>query len=193
MTMDYPFCLPISLPKQYHVHNFTDHCKNGQCGEHTFSIGRYNESRDFYTANTFQNRTIHLGIDFGAPAGTPILSVSDCTVYYCSIFNTPGDYGGLLVTENKFDSHTLYCVYGHVSHASLRKLNEGDRISKNEYLCAIGDTEENGSWPPHLHFQVSTIRPQHGENIPGVFSDKDIQHALSIYPDPQLYFGSLYL
>lgn len=192
MTDTYPFCLPLSLPPHYHVHDFTSLCKNGQCRDHAFSIGRYNEARDFYTDESFRGRDIHLGIDFGAPEGTPVHSVADGNIYYRSVFENPGDYGGLIVTQHQIKNTTLYCVFGHVGVDSLRRLRDGDVILKNQYLCDVGGAHENGGWPPHLHFQICTVKPAHGANIPGVFARKDLETALAAHPDPQLYFGKLY-
>lgn len=187
--MMYPFLKPVNLPSTYHVHDFENQCTHGGC-HHTHSVGRYNENRDFYSND--EGRSIHLGIDFGAPAGTPVLSVSDCTVFYKRIFPEKGDYGPIIVTTNIVDDKTVYCLYAHLETASFNKIQEGQTILRGQEIARIGEPQENGGWPPHLHFQICTTQPSHGENIPGVVQADTLQESLALYPDPQKYFGPLY-
>ena len=60
-----------------------------------------------------------------------------------------------------------------------------------EVIAWIGDRHENGGWNPHLHFQLSLVRPEVAD-LPGAVSDADRAHALTLYPDPRLVLGSLY-
>jgi len=192
MKRNYPFITPIQLPQNYHVHDFTSNCVNGQCQPCDFTIGKYNEQRNFYPKDKFNERIIHLGIDFGAPANTPIYSVSDCEIYYFDYFGELGDYGGLLVTKNIVNQYTLFCAYGHISIKSLKNQRSGNYILKGQQFGWVGDFTENGNWPPHLHFQILTFKPKLGSNIPGLFSINELSKALKLYPDPQIYFGRLY-
>ena len=53
-----------------------------------------------------------------------------------------------------------------------------------EVIGSIGSTAENGGWPCHLHFQISTEEPK-GAQMPGVVSQAEHASALKIYPDPR--------
>lgn len=185
----FPFLKPVDLPSPYRVHDFENQCAHSEC-HYTHSVGRYNENRNFYSNS--EGRSVHLGIDFGAPAGTPVRAVSDCTVYYKRIFPNTGDYGPMVVTKNTIGDTTVYCLYGHLEKTSFDKLKEGQSIQRGHEFARIGAPSENGNWPPHLHFQICTSTPQPGENIPGVVHVDTLQESLKLYPDPQKYFGPLY-
>ena len=50
--------------------------------DHRYTIGRYDEERSIYTQNLFAGkRTLHVGLDLGAPSGTPVHAFTDCTLY----------------------------------------------------------------------------------------------------------------
>ena len=55
----------------------------------------------------------------------------------------------------------------------------------------MGKKEENGGWPPHVHFQLSLVEPKNCD-LPGVVSQKDHDIALKLFPDPRLVLGNLY-
>ena len=54
-----------------------------------------------------------------------------------------------------------------------------------------GIEEENGGWPPHLHFQLSRVEPV-GCDLPGVVNREEHAQALIDYPDPRLVLGPIY-
>lgn len=68
----------------------------------TVHIGRYGEPRLIYTDAAFftdyqplaERRTIHLGVDLFAPAGTPVCAPLRGVVVAIEHFNTPLDFGG---------------------------------------------------------------------------------------------------
>ena len=65
----------IDLPDKVYVHDFS--IPNVSNESHTYSIGKYNEKRpNMYKGNLFEKwqRYIHMGIDIGAPIGTPVKS-----------------------------------------------------------------------------------------------------------------------
>ncbi len=79
-------------------------------------IGRYDEARYFYTSPAFatgdkvtdEYRTIHLGIDLFAPAGTPVYAPLAGTVYAFADNNAPQDYGPVIVLEHKSEEHPTF-------------------------------------------------------------------------------------
>ena len=64
----------VHLPDEYEVRDFT----NGEYSpsEYEFDIGRYDELRPgMYSTELFSDgRFLHVGIDIGAPGGTPCMA-----------------------------------------------------------------------------------------------------------------------
>lgn len=166
--------------------------KVAQSTGHRYSIGRYNELRNIYSQALFRGeRNIHMGIDFGAPAGTPVFAFSDCTIKALGVNATKGDYGPTLITEQQVKGVIFWALYGHLSHASLDGKEPGQIFEAGQVLGWLGDPAENGGWPPHVHFQLSRIAPA-GFDMPGVVSAADRAQALMDYPDPRSVLGPLY-
>ncbi len=161
-------------------------------------IGRYNEARYFYTTPAFatgdkstdEYRTIHLGIDLFAPVGTLVYAPLAGTVVSLNDNNAPKDYGPVIVLEHKSEEcPTFYTLYGHLNRKSLNGIKLGQRIKKGERLAAIGDSEANGGWTPHLHFQIITDLLELGTDFPGVARPSQRKVWLSLCPDPNLILG----
>lgn len=84
----------------------------------------------------------HLGVDFGAPTGTPVRSVGDGQVTF-SGWQT--GYGNVVHIEHSGGRST---VYAHLSRIDARR---GQRIEQGQLIGAVGAT----GWAtgPHLHFE----------------------------------------
>ena len=91
----------------------------------------------------------------------------------------------------KYNEKNLFALYGHLSKSSLENKKIGQKIQSGERIATIGKKHENGGWPPHVHFQLSTIEPKECD-LPGVVSKEDHELALKIFPDPRLVLGQLY-
>ncbi len=161
----------------------------------TIAIGRYNEPRSLYSSALFRStknptdetRTIHLGLDLFQPPGTPVHAPLPGTVEAFANNTTALDYGAVIILKHTTAAgETFYTLYGHLSVDSLKGLRIGQQINPGEKLAAIGSAEENGGWPPHLHFQMITDLLDLGTNFPGVAlaSQRNIWTSLS--PDPNL-------
>ena len=85
----------------------------------------------------------HKGVDYGAPAGTPIRAVGDGVVDFAGWQN---GYGNVVEIRHSGERST---VYAHMSHIDVRR---GQRIEQGARLGAVGST----GWAtgPHLHFEV---------------------------------------
>ena len=157
-----------------------------------WSIGRYDEVRGIYTSELFSDgRTLHVGIDIGGPVGTKVCAFTACRIYALGNLTAEGDYGHVVVTEQVVEGRTLWALFGHLSAASVEKWSVGDVVTSGEVLGWFGDESENGGWPPHLHLQLSWIRPE-GVDIPGVVRPDQRAWALENYPDPRMVLGNLY-
>ncbi|MBP72184.1 MAG: peptidase M23 [Euryarchaeota archaeon] len=181
----------VILPEEYTVLDLS----KGQWvpPETIFSIGKYDELRPgMYNTEIFHGeRFLHVGIDIGAPIGTPCMAFSDGEVSHFGYNPEPGDYGNVLITKHKLDGVSLWALYGHLSSESIENKILGQKVVAGEVVAWFGDESENGGWEPHLHFQLSLIEPE-THDMPGVVAPEDREQALNDYPDPRLVLGPLY-
>lgn len=84
----------------------------------------------------------HAGIDYGAPTGTPVRTVSDGVVDFAGWQN---GYGNVISIKHSGDRSTLYA---HLSRIDVRK---GQAVTQGMRVGAVGAT----GWAtgPHLHFE----------------------------------------
>lgn len=161
-------------------------------------VGRYNEARYIYLAPAFATgdqptdkyRTIHLGIDLFVPVNTPVYAPLDGTVFAFADNAAYQDYGPVIILEHKSPEHpTFYTLYAHLSRKSLRGLMVGQNVGKGQHLAAVGSSDVNGGWTPHLHFQIVTDLLNLNCDFPGVASPSQRRVWLSLCPDPNLVLG----
>ncbi len=88
----------VHLPAEYEVLDFSNGSSPNSISK--YSIGKYNEHRPaIYTSDFFgkpgeEHRDIHMGIDIGAPAATPVFSFFAGSVFCATVNSSSGDYGG---------------------------------------------------------------------------------------------------
>jgi len=161
-------------------------------------VGRYNEARLVYTAGQFkvptdelpESRTVHLGLDLYMPAGSRVYAPLDGKVHSLQNNRAPLDYGPTLVIAHQTgDGDRFYTLYGHLSADSLDGLKAGMPAPKGRSIAQIGDTDTNGGWPPHLHFQIITDMLGESGDFPGVARPGLRDIWLDISPDPNLILG----
>lgn len=167
---------------------FTEHTFGLMEAEDTpVGLGKYNEDRIIYRqSNLFkkgEERSIHLGIDIWAEAGTPVTAPLNGKVHSLQNNNNFRDYGHTIILEHNVDGETLYTLYGHLSPPNVRI---GQIIKAGEHFCDIGNFPENGDWPPHLHLQLMTALEGRSGDFPGVCSQSEREHFLNICPNPNL-------
>jgi peptidoglycan LD-endopeptidase LytH len=159
-----------------------------------YGIGGYMENRTIYARSTHFNtdgepRRLHLGVDIWGKERTNVFSPLEGKIHSFNDNNNFGDYGPTIILEHNLDGIKLYTLYGHLSRKSLEGLSIGLAVHKNRKIAALGEMEENGHWPPHLHFQlIFDMEGKYGD-YPGVcrFSEKD--RYFKNIPDPQLILG----
>lgn len=156
-----------------------------------YGIGGYMEHRTLYARSELFNtgdepRRLHLGVDIWADAGTPVYSPLEGTIHSFRDNNNHGDYGPTIILSHKLEGLQLYSLYGHLSWKDLIGLRVGEKIEKSQQLGSFGNADENGHWPPHLHFQLMFDMGGNYGDYPGVgrFSDKG--KYLANIPDPAL-------
>ena len=80
-----------------------------------------------------------------------------------------------------------YCeevIYYH--RESLAGIIAGRSIGKNQQIARLGNIDENGHWPPHLHFQLMFNMEGRAGDYPGVVRFSEKQKYLPNIPDPNL-------
>ena len=88
-------------------------------------------------------RSVHEGIDFPAPTGTPIVAAAGGVVISAEFHH---EYGNTIDIDHGNDIITRY------AHASRLHANVGDIIKRGQRIADIGSTGR--STGPHLHFEV---------------------------------------
>jgi murein DD-endopeptidase MepM/ murein hydrolase activator NlpD len=89
-----------------------------------------------------QIQRAHLGVDYAAPTGTPVISVADGVVTESSY---QGAYGNMVVIQHNARQSTVY------AHLSRMNVKRGQSIKQGDVVGAVGTT--GLSTGPHLHFE----------------------------------------
>lgn len=89
-----------------------------------------------------QTRRAHLGVDYGAPVGTPVRTVADGVVVFSGWQN---GYGKVIEVDHGNGKTTLY------AHLSRQDVRKGQRVQQGQRLGAVGMTGMTTG--PHLHFE----------------------------------------
>lgn len=89
-----------------------------------------------------KNWRAHLGVDYGAPAGTPVRSVADGVVDFAGV---QSGYGNVVYVQHRNNNAT---VYAHLSKINV-KVNQ--TVAQGDNIGLVGST----GWAtgPHLHFE----------------------------------------
>lgn len=173
--------------------DFSNYVFREMLSENSFNgIGGYGEDRVIYrhrkhfSADAEKPRSIHLGVDIWAEAGTPLYAPLEGTVHSFAFNDHYGDYGPTIILAHQIDSTTFFTLYGHLSLTSLPGLYEGKSIRPGGHFASIGPYPENGDWPPHLHFQIIGDMGNYKGDFPGVCNAADSDYYLGLCPDPDL-------
>ncbi|HSN59435.1 MAG TPA: peptidoglycan DD-metalloendopeptidase family protein, partial [Ferruginibacter sp.] len=164
----------------------------------TYLVGGYNEMRDMYRRSILfdknlpggfddveEPRSLHLGIDVWGPAGTKVYAPLGGMVHSFAYNNHYGDYGATIILQHQIDMFNFYTLYGHLSLKDLGNIRSGQFITRGENFAHFGSEEENGNWPPHLHFQLIREMGLYEGDFPGVCKPSEAAHYLSICPNPE--------
>lgn len=163
----------------------------------SYGIGGYNEHRTIYSRSEHfdageEPRRLHLGIDIWGPAHTPIYNFYNAKVHSFKFNDNFGDYGATIVLQYELEDLNLFALYGHLSLASLEGLTEGEYIPAGKQFASFGVKEENGYWPPHLHFQLLFDMEGLKGDYPGVCQFSQRESYLQNCPDPALILSSTF-
>ncbi|MDB5201847.1 MAG: peptidase [Ferruginibacter sp.] len=164
-----------------------------------YLVGGYRENRDMYRRSELfdQNlsdnhlskdepRSFHLGTDIWAPAGTPVSAVIGGMIHSFAFNDHFGDYGATIILQHQLETVNFYTLYGHLSLADLQGIRVGQFITRGETFAHFGPPEENGHWPPHLHFQVILDIGNWQGDYPGVCKPGEADKFLRNGANPDL-------
>ena len=157
-------------------------------------IGRYDEDRVLYRHSplfdgTAERRSIHIGIDLFVVEGTEIMTPLQATVHSAANNTGLGNYGPTVILRHQLDGIEFHTLYGHLGRVSIGRLQPGDTLSAGDTVGEVGDLQENGSWPPHLHFQIISEMLHEEVDYPGVAAPSERERFLELCPDPNLILG----
>lgn len=166
----------------------TERLDAGNC---RYGIGGYGEHRTIYARSAHfdadkEPRRLHLGVDIWGTSGTPVYNFQNATVHSFKFNDNFGDYGSTIILKYNFDGLIFHALYGHLNLAALDALEEGQVIPMGSRFAAFGKKEENGHWPPHLHFQLILDMEDFRGDYPGVCQYSKRAGYLNNCPDPGL-------
>ncbi|MFZ1800934.1 MAG: peptidoglycan DD-metalloendopeptidase family protein [Chitinophagaceae bacterium] len=158
-----------------------------------YGIGGYGELRNMYHLSPLFDankkngiRRLHLGIDIWGNAGTPVFAPLGGMVHRFGYNPAKGDYGGTIILIHQLEGVSFYSLYGHLSLDSLGNISEGKYFAAGSLLATTGNEQDNGNWPPHLHFQLIHHFYNSVADYPGVCAEGEKNTWLSNSPDPDL-------
>jgi murein DD-endopeptidase MepM/ murein hydrolase activator NlpD len=171
-----------------------------------FGIGGYEENRTLYkrsrhfdspvsqnSSSQFiekellhEGRTLHLGMDIWGEEGTKVYAPLGGMVHSYAFNNNFGDYGATLILLHQIETVTFYTLYGHLSLEDIARVSEFQYIIRGFEIGHFGKPEENGHWPPHLHFQIIKDMRTYKGDYPGVCKLNEAEKYLANCPDPNL-------
>lgn len=161
------------------------------CEPYLMGIGGYDENRMVYQRSLVfgdpaQSRSVHLGVDIWAPAGTTVFTPLAATVHSFAFNAAFGDYGATIILKHNLGKFTFFTLYGHLSLRSIENLSHDVHFAAGSRIGDLGEPAENGHWPPHLHFQIMADMLGYSGDFPGVSSKADREFYLAVCPDPNL-------
>jgi murein DD-endopeptidase MepM/ murein hydrolase activator NlpD len=90
----------------------------------------------------------HAGVDFAAPAGTPVLAAADGVVSMLIDYE-PGCGAGVVLSHPRFKRWTAYC------HLTRALVTTGQAVARGERIGLSG-TSGNSAGVPHVHLELCT-------------------------------------
>jgi murein DD-endopeptidase MepM/ murein hydrolase activator NlpD len=155
-------------------------------------FGGYLEKRNLYqrsahfTNENSEERNIHIGIDLWTQAGTVVICPLDGWIHSFKNNKSIGNYGPTIIFKHQLENEVFYTLYGHLSLESIKNIEIGMAFKKGEKLGALGNSSENGDYPPHLHFQIIKNMEDYMGDYPGVCNSSDLDFYAENCPDPNL-------
>jgi 4-aminobutyrate aminotransferase-like enzyme/Ser/Thr protein kinase RdoA (MazF antagonist) len=156
-------------------------------------LGYYAEPRLIYTDMAFRKgpwkasnrRTVHLAVDVFMAAGTKIHAPMKSIVEFTDDRKGHLDYGGMVILRHETPAgDKFFTLYGHLDPGSFQKLEIGQSLKKGEPFAALGSSDQNGGWAPHIHFQLAYSTDGMGDDWAGVADPDELYLWCKLCPNP---------
>jgi murein DD-endopeptidase MepM/ murein hydrolase activator NlpD len=131
-------------------------------------------------------RRLHLGTDIWGPVHTKVMAPLDGIVHSFGYHPALGNYGTVIILVHQLAGVPFYTLYGHLSYGSIGNLYEGQHITQGDVFAEFGIQQDNGCWPPHLHFQVMRDLNGWKGDYPGVCAYSEKEQWMQNCVDPDL-------
>jgi murein DD-endopeptidase MepM/ murein hydrolase activator NlpD len=182
-----PRLLEVDLDNQFEFESFIH--SELSINNAGIGYGGYLENRIIYRRSVHfdvgeQARSIHLGIDIWLPANTYVQAPRSGHVHSFKNNDAYGDYGATIILKHPHPKGEFYSLYGHLDAASLLQIHVGQYIEKGQAFAKVGSWNENGNWPPHLHFQCIKSMSEYVGDFPGVCQLDEVQSFVENCPNP---------
>jgi murein DD-endopeptidase MepM/ murein hydrolase activator NlpD len=131
----------------------------------------------------------HTGADlnFGAPRadlGMPVYSCANGVVTFAARLPTWGNV--IIIRHDPLYTPSGAVIYSRYGHVQNMRVKVGDRVTRGQQICEIGDAF--GRFIPHLHFDLSPTTIL--ETTPSDWPAKDYNRLIRNYIDPLAYIRS---
>jgi murein DD-endopeptidase MepM/ murein hydrolase activator NlpD len=144
------------------------------------------ESKNVHSKGEVEPRRLHLGIDIWGETGTRVYAPLGGMIHSFAFNHHYGDYGATIVLLHQLDGFPFYTLFGHLSLKDIENISAGKYVNRGQVIAHFGEPNENGHWPPHLHFQVILDMELKQGDYPGVCKYSEREKYLSNCPDPDL-------
>lgn len=107
---------------------------------------------DTYTITSgfaMRDGSMHYGVDFAAPLGTPIFAAEGGVVVDAR--SGVSGFGCWIIIDHVVGGQKISTVYGHMYPADLL-VKKGDNVIPGKQIARVGSNGQ--STGPHLHFEV---------------------------------------
>ncbi|MES1223670.1 MAG: peptidoglycan DD-metalloendopeptidase family protein [Bacteroidota bacterium] len=174
------------------INSFSSYINNQlEKNNSSYGIGGYNEHRVIYSASKHfdtgtEPRRLHLGTDIWGATGTPVFAFLGGRVHSFAFNKNNGDYGATLILLHQLDGFAFHTLYGHISLKDIENLTASQYVVRGQQIAHFGKPDENGNWPPHLHFQIIIDMELKQGDYPGVCKFSEREKYLQNCPDPDL-------
>lgn len=93
--------------------------------------------------------TLHTGVDFAAPLGTPILAAADGRVMFAGAVSS--GYGHLILIQHTAQGRVVVSGYAHMVADGIH-VKAGQTVAAGQHIADVG--QDGKSTGPHLHFEI---------------------------------------
>ncbi len=160
-------------------------------------IGPWREDRPVYSSEAFesvfmpgQRRSLHLGLDLFAPAGTIVRTPLDGEVVDLFATDLPLDYGHAVLLRHEPEPGVVFhSLWGHLAAQTVTERRRGERLRAGAAIGRMGAPAENGNWQPHVHIQLVTYDSPRAADVIGAGEAIYRDIWAELFPNPASFAG----